>query len=465
MQAITPSQTHRSDTTEAEKIAQFTLSLRLQEVPEQVREVAKEHFLDALGTAIAGSGFEFGKIALNGARELGSGTDATAIGTGVKLPAASAALVNGILAHGLDFDDTHITGVYHASAPALAAALAAGQANGASGAEVLAAFIAAIEVGCRLSIPAAPELLRRSFHPTAVCGTFAAATAAGRLNGVDETTLVNALGLCGSQASGILEIGTSWLKRLHPGWSAHSALVAVALARAGFLGPSTVLEGQRGFYATHVGTVPSPADLPSRGLGQRWETLSIALKPYPCCHLIHAFVDAALELRGQFDLADVERIECPLTADMHPSVARPREACIRPANSYRALFSVPYVVALALVRGRVDLAAFYDEPLDAPEVLGVAAKVWCTEDPLSDYPAHFPGEVIVRLKDGRILQSRKAASLGTQDFPLSREAIVAKFSSNAMRVIGSRAAAELAERVLHLEAASSLDEILALTVS
>jgi 2-methylcitrate dehydratase PrpD len=452
-----------ADSSEARRIATFALGLQLSDIPAAVRETAKEHFLDAFGTAIAASGFDFGRVTLEGVRGLGSADEATAIGSGVRLPAPSAALVNGVLAHGLDFDDTHITGVYHASAHALAASLAAGEAQGADGGEVLAAFIAAIEVGCRLSIPVAPELLRRSYHPTGVCGTFAAALAAGRLQGVDHGTLVNALGLCGSQASGILEVGTSWLKRLHPGWSAHSAVVAVALARAGFQGPPTVFEGPRGFYVTHTGSVPEQS--PTMALGGHWETSAIALKPYPCCHLLHAFVDAALELRGQFDPADIERIDCPLTADMHPSVARPREDCIRPANPYRALFSVAYVVALGLVRGRVDLAAFYDEPLDAPEVLSVAAKVWCTEDPLSDYPAHFPGEVVVHLKDGRVLRSRKCASLGTPDVPLAREAIIAKFMANATREIRKEAASEIVERVLALEGEASLAPILALTVS
>lgn len=452
-----------ADSTEAQRIATFALGLQLRDIPTSVCETAKDHFLDVLGTAIAASGFDFGRVTLEGVRALGSGNEATAIGSSVRLPAASAALVNGVLAHGLDFDDTHITGVYHASAQALAAALAAGEAHAATGAEVLVAFTAAIEVGCRLSIPVAPELLRRSFHPTGVCGTFAAALAVGRLQGVDQATLVNAVGLCGSQASGILEVGTSWLKRLHPGWSAHSAVVAVALARAGFQGPPSVFEGPRGFYVTHSGSVPGQS--PTMALGEHWETSAIALKPYPCCHLIHAFVDAALELRGQFDLADIERIDCPLTADMHPSVARPREDCIRPANPYRALFSVAYVVALGLVRGRVDLAAFYDEPLDAPEVLSVAAKVWCADDPLSDYPAHFPGEVVVHLKNGRVVRSRKPASLGTPDVPLEREAIIAKFMGNATRVIRKEAAAEIVERVLKLEEATSLAPILALTAA
>jgi 2-methylcitrate dehydratase PrpD len=452
--------------TESEKIARFALDLQLADVPADVLTLAKEHLLDVIGIALASSKFDIGATVLRGARELGRGDDATAIGSGTRLPAASAALVNGVLAHALDFDDTHIGAIYHASAQAMAAAMAAGQANSATGEEVLLAFVAALEIGCRLAAVGAPDFHNRGFHPTALCGTFAAAAAAGRLYKADHQALVWSLGLCGSLASGILIGGNSWLKRLHPGWSAHSALAAVALGRAGFLGPNTVFEATKGgFYQTHIQRIPQGDKLPTAALGETWQTRGIALKPYPCCHFIHAFVDAALELRGQFALDDIERIECPLTPDLHKMVAEPREACIRPTIPYRALFSVQYVVALALARGRVDLAAFHDEPLDSPDVLAIAAKTWCVADPDSDFPVRFPGEVVVHLKDGRVLRCRKPASLGTPDVPLSSEALKAKFMTNATRAIDSRTATLLIDKVMNIESAPSLDEIVALCVS
>jgi 2-methylcitrate dehydratase PrpD len=452
--------------TESEKIARFALELRLADVPADVLALAKEHLLDVIGIALASSKFDIGATVLSGAQELGRGDDATAIGSGTRLPAASAALVNGVLAHALDFDDTHIGAIYHASAQAMAAAMAAGQANAATGEEVLLAFVAALEIGCRLAAVGAPDFHNRGFHPTALCGTFAAAAAAGRLYKADHQALVWSLGLCGSLASGILIGGNSWLKRLHPGWSAHSALAAVALGRAGFLGPNTVFEAAKGgFYQTHIQRIPEGDQLPTAALGDTWQTRGIALKPYPCCHFIHAFVDAALALRGQFALDDIERIECPLTPDLHKMVAEPREACIRPTIPYRALFSVQYVVALALARGRVDLAAFHDEPLDAPDVLAIAAKTWCVPDPDSDFPVRFPGEVVIHLKDGRVLRCRKAASLGTPDVPLSSEALQAKFMTNATRAVDSRTAALLIDKVMNLETAASLDEIMALCAS
>ena len=451
--------------TESERIVEFALNLKRADVPPDVLDLAKAHLLDVMGIALAASRFDIGDAVLQAAQTLGQGSEATAIGSGMRLPAASAALVNGVLAHALDFDDTHIAGIYHASAQAMAAVLAAGQANGASGEEVLLAFVAALEIGCRLAVLGAPDFHNRGFHPTALCGTFAAAAAAGRLYGEKPRQLVWAMGLCGSLASGILIGGESWLKRLHPGWSAHSALAAIALGRAGFLGPNHVFEEPKaGFYQAHIERVPQEDNRPTLGLGQEWLARGIAFKPYPCCHFIHAFADAALELRPQFDLDEVVRIECPLSADLHKMVAEPREACIRPPIPYRALFSVQYVVALALVRGRVDLAVFHDEPLDAPEVLGVAEKVFCVPDPQSDFPARFPGEVAVHLRDGRVLRCRKPASLGTPDNPLSAEAVQAKFMANATRAISPDSARRLMEAVLHLEEAASLDAVMPLCV-
>ena len=458
---LMPAELAGATRTEAEAIADFALGLDLGSVPAAVVELAKEHLLDALGIALASSTWDFGRAVLEGVKELGEGTQATAIGSGVKLPPASAALVNGVLAHGLDFDDTHIGAGYHDSAHALAACLATAEAKRATGRELLTAFIVAIEVGCRIAMVGAGEFHERGFHPTPLCGIFACTAGAAHLSGATRQQLVSALGLCGSQSAGILEQNGSWLKRFGPGWAAHSALSALALGRVGFMGPTTVLEGPRGFYATHLGKAPAGDALPSLDLGTTWFALGIALKPYPCCHYIHAFADAALELRDQFNLDEVDHIDCLLKLSLHKGVAEPRDRRIRPRTAYEALFSVPFVTATALLKGRVDLAAFHDEPLDDPALMALTAKTFVLDDPHSDYPLHFPGEVIVHLRDGRTLRCRKPASYGSPDHPMAREAVVAKFMGNAIRAIEPAAAERLAACVLSLDAAPSLDELVA----
>jgi len=439
-------------TTLAQDLAAFALDVRWDDVPDDVRVIARGHLLDALGIALASSRSDFGQAVHAAACTLGQGSESTALGFGTLLPAATAALVNGTLAHGLDFDDTHVEAVYHASAPALAAALAAGEAAGADGRETLSAFVVGLEIGCRLAGAAPGAFHDRGFHPTALCGTFAAAAVAARLAGDPATALVNALGLCGSQAAGVLELRESWLKRLHPGWAAHSGLVAATLGRHGFRGPATVFEGPHGFFAAHLGMVPEGLRSPAHALGRVWASRGIALKPYPCCHFIHAFVDAALMLRESgVSVDEIERIDCPLAKRLQPLVGEPRERRIRPPTIYDALFSVPYVVALALVKGRVDVGAFYDEPLDDPQVLTLAARTYCPDDPASDYPTHFPGEVRIALRDGRTLVRREPVSRGTPERPLSPDDIEAKFLQNASRAIPEKAARRVAEMVWALE--------------
>ena len=449
-------------TTYAEQLAAFAIDLQRADIPAQIWNQAKLHFLDTLGIAIASSRTEFGAVALAAAQQLGEGHEAQAIGTGTPFPASSAALVNGTLAHSLDFDDTHIAAIYHASAPAFAASLAVAQARGASGKALLEAYIVAVELGSRLALAGGGQFHKRGFHPTSLCGTFAAAAAAGRLSGDGKQAVVDTLGLCGSMASGILELKESWLKRLHPGWAAHAGIVAAALGRSGFKGPRTVLEGGQGFYATHIEQIPTGSDSPAHDLGKAWMFPGIALKPYPCCHFIHAFVDAALELRQGVDLDDVVEIRCQLSPQLQPLVGQPRERRIRPPTIYDALFSVPYVVALALAKGRVDLASFYDEPLDDPAVLALAARTWCDDDPLSDYPAHFPGEVRLILKDGSTRTCRKPASKGSPDLPLTTHEVEAKFHANVAKALPRPRAEQIVAMVADLENVADIGRVIAL---
>ena len=450
-----------TDTASA-RIARWATGLTLTDIPAAVRDAARDHLLDAVGTALAAVGTDFGDAVHAAGSRLGQGADAHVLGYGTALPAASAALVNGTLMHGLDFDDTHIGAIYHATSPALATALAVGEAVGADGATVLTAYVVGLEVGCRLAAAGAGEFHARGFHPTGIVGAFAAACVAARLRGLDADVLTSALGLCGSQAAGILEIQGSWLKRMHPGWAAHAGVVAVTLAEAGFRGPAAVFEGPKGVFASHLGHVPRDFGLDD--LGERWQTPEIALKPYPCCHFIHAFADAAFAVLDELGVdhigpEDVDHIVCPTSAGVIPQVVEPVEVKIAPKTIYDALFSVQFVAATALVRRRVDLGVFYDEPLDDPAVLAMAAKVSCPPDPESDYPRHFPGELELHLTDGRVLRHRVPASHGTAEWPLSPDEVRRKFLGNARRTLPPEQAKALADAVGELESAKAIGAI------
>jgi 2-methylcitrate dehydratase PrpD len=449
-----------------EDLALFALRLRWEDIPDDVVALAKEHLLDTLGVVLASSRFDFGEAMHAAVCTLGVGDEATALGFGTRLPAASAALVNGTLAHGLDFDDSHIEGIYKPSAPAASAAFASAELAGATGRELLLAYIIGLEIGCRLAAAAPGAFHDRGWHPTGLCGAFACAAVAARLAADPEIALVNAFGLCGSQAAGILEFRDSWLKRMHPGWAAHAGLVAAALGRHGFRGPATVLEGRHGFYATHLGTIPDASVAPTRDLGTRWTVRGIALKPYPFCHFIQGFVDAALVLRETegFRAEDVERVDCPLDDRLQPIVGEPRELRVNPPTIYDALFSVPYLVSLALVKGRADMAALYDEPLDDPRILALAARVWCPPDPSSDYPRRWPGEVVITLRDGRRLRRCEPVTRGGPERPLSAADVEAKFFENATRAVTDAQARQIVKSVQKLETLPSVNGLIAVCV-
>src|SRR5262245_2137419 len=186
---------------------------------------------------------------------MGGSPESLLVGSAARVGAASAVLANATLAHGLDFDDTREDAIVHTGCVAVTTALAVGEATGGSGRAMLEALIAAVEVMCRIGLAVPGALHARHFHPTSITSTFAAATAAGRLYGLDETQLVHAFGICGSQSAGIIEYlaDGSWTKRLHPGWGAHAGVTAALLARAGFTGPESVLEGTHGLYAAFAG--------------------------------------------------------------------------------------------------------------------------------------------------------------------------------------------------------------------
>lgn len=465
---MTANATHTSNASISERLAEFVCSLTLDDVPTPVIEVARQHFLDAIGIAVASSDMDYARAARRAVNALSEPGSAHLLGFGDSVSPSSAALGNGVLIHGLDFDDTHIGAIYHATAPALAAALAVGEDENSSGQDVLLAYIIGLEVGCRLANVGSGTFHARGFHPTGIAGTFAAACVAGSLRKDSAQTITNALGLCGSQAAGILEVGESWLKRFHPGWAAHAGIVAATFAKAGFLGPDTVFEGERGLYATHLGDVAQLERLGLDTLGSVWMTRDIALKPYPCCHFTHAFIDAAGFALDQLGLSTlqadlVESIECPTAPGIIPAVAEPAEVKVAPKTLYQSLFSIQYAVALRLVRGAVELSAFYDEDFDDPRVLAMASKVVCKPDETADFPAHFPGAITINLYDGRTISITVADSLGTPQRPLDADGVAAKFTSNAQRVLPTDRVAEIKSIVDSLEQLENIADLLAAT--
>jgi 2-methylcitrate dehydratase PrpD len=330
-----------------------------------------------------------------------------------RVPAASAALVNGALAHSLDFDDTHEASVCHVSAVVVPAALAAGEAAGATSAEILTAIVAGNEVVCRVGAAAQHGFHARGFHPTSVCGVFGATVAAGKLRGLDADGIERALGLAGSMASGLFAYLSdgSPTKPLHAGWAAAAGVRAAVLAQHGLRGPAAIFEDRFGLLAAYA---DSQGPVEVADLGTRWETPEIAFKAYPACHFIHGALDA-LSDAGPLDAGEIEHVDATIAAAGAAIVGESR-----PATPYGARFSLTYALAAHLLHGRVDATTFTE--VDA-RVADYAARVRMhTWSPGSE-PSPFAGAVLVTLADG-------ATRSAQVDAPYSPD-VTAKAQANA----------------------------------
>jgi 2-methylcitrate dehydratase PrpD len=446
----------------AERLAAFAAPLSFDALPDDVVASVRLRALDVLGIGLASSRGEWARpvLALAGDR----GGECTVLGTARTAPLPLAILVNGTLAHGLDYDDTHAASITHASAVILPTVLAVAEARELDGRTAITAAVAGYEAITRVGMAASGVFHARGWHATAVCGAFGAAIAAGVCDGLNAAQLTAALGLAGSFASGVMEHleDGSWVKRLHPGWAGHSGALAATLARGGVPGPATILEGRFGLYRTFVNTEPDPR--PFDTLGREWEVLRVGYKPYPCCHLNHAYLDCALELRRSAGVsADaIEHIECRVPAGEVPIVCEPVDVKRRPRTSYDAQFSLPFSVASAFIDGAVSLDTYEPSRLEDPRVLALTDRVSHVIDPQAQFPRSFPGWVRVRLKDGRELEARVPHGRGGPERPLPAEALVEKFRDNARRALPPARVTALEQAVLELYRLKSVRELMRL---
>ena len=450
----------------ARELARFAAELRAEDIPAAAYARAKLHVLDALGTALAAAGADFADAAARAVCAMGDSGTHGAIGRPERLALRDAMLLNGVLVHGLDFDDTHGASVVHVSASAVPLMLGLGSRSGVNGRDALLAYLLALEIDARLGAVARGTLQKRGWHPTGVIGAFGCAAAAGRLLGADATGIAHALGITLSMASGNLEFldDGAWTKRLHPGWAAVAGYTAANLGKAGFVGPARPFEGRFGLYRMLLG--PAPVDLApvTAGLGQQWAVDDNGFKPYPACHFLHAFIDCALEIRSQpgFAPGAITHVEALIHPDEVAIVCEPPAVKRAPRNAYDAQFSLPYTVATALCRGQFGLDELDEAALRAPDALALAANVTHAPDAESRYPASYSGALIVTLADGRRLSARQPVNRGAALNPLGGTEVRAKFLRNATRRVSPARAEAIATTVMALDTAPDLHALNAL---
>ena len=417
-----------------ELYADFVVDLEYSKIPDEVLRKAKLLILDNIGIMAAGESFSIVKPAVDKFYDMGGKEESSVIGRKGKIPAPNAAFCNSLILHSLDFDDTHLRSGIHMSATAVPTALAIGELLQSTEQKLLEAIIAGYEIGARIGM-ATVMWRHRGFHPTSVIGTFIATTVASKLLGLSRDKLTSAYGITASFSSGILQnlIEGKWVKPFHPAWSSHGGIIAAELAKAGYEGPRNVLEGEHGLYNAFLYGDETPRRNFSQTLGSVWETLNISIKPYPSCHSTHSAIDATRKLRPQI----IKEVDCIESITVYaPQLSFDlglfEVGKEKPNSPYDAKFSIPYTVAVALLKDNPSIWDFTDDSINEEKYLKISKKVKGILDPEMEMYSAFdgrPARIVIKY-NGKNIEEFVINHKGTPGNPLTEENIVDKFKDN-----------------------------------
>jgi 2-methylcitrate dehydratase PrpD len=450
-------------------VAEYASSLCFSDLSDGQVMAAKNSIMDTIGCAIGGTALDAGQIVVDMASEQGGAAQATILGQNFRIPAALAASTNAYLANLLDFDDT-LSGACHPGAPVVAAALAAGEHRGVSGAWLLTSVIVGYEVTHQLGAALEPSAERRSrVKGLATYQTLGAAAAVARLHDFDVAQTTETLGTAAAWAPvpfvrkwGYRERPISWVKNNY-GAAAHAAVVAADLVGRGFHASRTILDGETGFWIMAGSDQWADDRLMKHHPNGDAAITRTAYKPYPCCRFLHPSIDAALDLRAQhhFDPLDVESVTVQVFSDyvLQNFMWDP------PANPIDAQFSLPHAISVALCGNPQDPAWFRAPLLLDPVVRRVAAKVRaeCSEQSIgADIGRSLWSVVSVQLTGGQSLQSRVDVPRGEPERPLSFSELSDKFVLLTEPRIGTRQAMHAVDVISSLDACESLQPLITL---
>jgi 2-methylcitrate dehydratase PrpD len=447
-----------------EQLVEHAIALPGERVSEEAREAAKRLFLDFLAVAVGGRWLaESSSIILQGTRLLAGSSSGpcTIVGEEAGYPAQYAALANGAMAHSMDFDDTYQAAYLHPGVPVFSALLALAEAEGKGGSEFLNAAVVGYDVACRVGRVPGPNIIQRGFHPTGVVGIFGATAAGARLLGLSREQALNALGINISQAAGSQQflVDGRWTKRLHVGLAAHNAIYALTFAGLGFQGSVSPLEGRDGLYRCFAGEERPALELAVDGLGEQFEVQNTAIKPYPCCRMIHGPLDAVGELRKAHRLSpeDVAEMEVALSPEAYRVVGDPPEIKRAAATEVQGQFSVYFGLAANLVDGDYSWQSY--QMLQDPVVRALMQRVTALPD---DSLRGFQSRVTILTKGGDRLTRDVPFPKGEPENPMSWEDLLPKVWSLAQGPLGTDRLERLISLVRDLESVDDLREVTAL---
>jgi len=437
-------------------ISEFSQNLCFEDLSISLKEFARYHILDVIGAAIAATQTNFSRNALAGLSPLSESGNSSLIGLPNKLSLRDAILMNGILSHGLDYDDTHTESQVHPTVNAFPCALGLAEFLNSSGKELLTAYVLGGEIATRIGIAANGAMQAKGFHNTGIAGHLGCAVTASKLYKLNTIETENAQGLAGSMGSGLSEyrVDGSWNKRMHPGWAGVGGVTAASLARGGFIGATEVYEGKYGILNTHSDS-DTKFNFSSiiNNLGSVWHIQEAAIKPLPACHLLHACIDSAITLKRKYNLQPDDIDEA--FALLHPTtfriVCEPIELRQSPPSENIAQFSAQFVIAACLIRGKFTFAELTPESLVDAQILNLAKRISYSEYIGSQFPKFLSGGVKVVTKSGTVLEHREDINRGNGSRELSNNDIVSKFMENAEMTLTKDRAESVLNLVMNIE--------------
>ncbi len=433
--------------------ADFILGIDYGHLKPEVIEQVKKLILDLIGVSFAGyQSMEFPRLVVQYMESLGGTPEATLFQTKKKVPAVNAVFANASCAHAIDMDDGHRFGALHPGTVIIPTALAAAELSNAGTRDFLAGVVAGYEIMIRIGAAINPSSLNRGFHATGITGTFGAAAAAAKIMKLSRDEAVGALGMAGLQSSGVLQINHdpegAKVKPINPARAATAGLFSCIMAKRGARGPLHIFEGEDGFLKAFTDDVKK--DLLTQDLGKRFEICNAYIKFYAACRHVHACVDAALAALQQnpVDAAQIKRINI----ETYPAAIR--LAGIREVTTPSAArFSIPFSIALALVKGRAGAEEYSEENIENDEIQSLSKRVEFRVGETWEklYPNKRGATVQIITKDEKEVCAEVELARGEPENPASWEEICNKFQVNATSLISEKEAKTLADAILKLD--------------
>lgn len=444
------------------KLVNFCIHLNFDQLPLEVVDRTSYFALDFLGVALKGSQEESSKVIRRFIKEISNTNDGgLVIGSTERFPYQYAALSNGAAGHAIELDDVNNEASLHPGVAVFPAAFAACEMANKGGKEFVEGVVLGYEVMIRLGQALDPkEQYRKGFHPTGTCGTFGATATVAKILGLNEYQMLNALGIAGSQAAGSMEFLTegAWSKRMHPGWAAHNGILASLLAKNGYTGPLSIIEGKFGFL--HAYSDKSNVEKVIDGIGQDFEILKTSIKPHACCRYMQAPIDAILKIMKQYKIKsdDIKKITLGILQAGFPIIALPSRQKRNPKTVYEAQFSMPYGAAIAILFGKATLDEFNEDHLRQTEIKTLMEKVHCQTDPSLDemYPHHWPATAEITMKDGKIFKARIEYPKGDPENPLTWDELIEKFSGLTQNLYSKEKKERIVKQIRELKKIENL---------